>query len=155
MSVPALALTGLLLLAACGTEPASTAPGGSGDPAATVAAGSGSDTSGSTASPSLFGPVWWLTGAVEDGEPVDVPDDGARSARFQFLRRYECFDGDYCTDGPYLIGNDACNDFERSVAIDDTTVTYGSYFFSTTAGCGGELADAMRACSARSRSTTP
>lgn len=91
----------------------------------------------------LSGETWVLTSAVDSGVPVELGD--SIDIRWRFIDDGGCEDGaPTCPSGPKLTGNDVCNDFTRSVRVDDARVTWGDYWSSTTAGCSGGLADTLR-----------
>lgn len=90
----------------------------------------------------LFDHAWVLSGVIEQGEPVDVPV--ATSIRWRFVASGECDDAvPECADGPQLRGNDVCNDFTRSIAVDGDAVAWGTYGESTAVGCSGGVADTL------------
>lgn len=90
----------------------------------------------------LSGETWVLTSAVDDGVAVERGDDV--DIRWSFIDDGGCDDGALdCPGGPKLTGNDVCNDFTRSIRVEDTRVVWGDYWLSTAAGCSGELADTL------------
>jgi hypothetical protein len=87
----------------------------------------------------LSGETWVLTSAVDDGVPVEL--GGYADIGWRFIDDGCEGGGSTCPSGPKLTGNDACNDFTRSIRIDDARVAWGDYWRSTLVGCSGGLAD--------------
>ena len=84
-----------------------------------------------------------LTSAVDGGVSVEVGDD--IDIRWRFIDDGGCDDGGPpCPSGPKLTGNDVCNDFTRSVSVEDERVVWGDYWLSTAADCSGGLADTLQ-----------
>jgi hypothetical protein len=78
--------------------------------------------------------VWWLTHITVDGTPLAIAPEGLHRSYLQFVDDLPCDD---CPEGPYLVGNDLCNSFSRSVAIDSGTVIVGAWGEGTEAACEG------------------
>ena len=86
--------------------------------------------------------TWVLASAVDGGESVEF--DGYSDIRWRFIDGGGCEDGvPDCPSGPKLTGNDVCNDFTRSISIEESQVVWGDYWYSTAAGCSGGLADTL------------
>jgi hypothetical protein len=82
----------------------------------------------------LVGPVWWLTQITVDGTPLELPPEGLHGSYLQFVDDLPC---DECPEGPFLVGEDLCNSFSRSVEIDAGIVIVGAWGEATEAACDG------------------
>jgi hypothetical protein len=56
-----------------------------------------------------------LTQITVDGTPLELPPEGLHGSYLQFVDDLPC---DECPEGPFLVGEDLCNSFSRSVEID-------------------------------------
>lgn len=91
----------------------------------------------------LSGETWVLTSATEEGASVEVGDN--TDIRWRFIDSGGCDDSlEGCPSGPKLTGsNDFCNDFARSIRVQDAEVVWGDYWQTTLAACGGGVADTL------------
>ncbi len=103
------------------------------NPSSTTARTTPGSTSGAPTR-GLFNTTWVLINARDHGRNVALPE-AVQRAHLTFVRKLPC-DTTGCSEGPFVNGDDGCNDYSAALTIRNSNITSQS-FGGTLVGCTG------------------